>query len=142
MEHLRARKDQVKVKASDSETWSTEKSDTTTKTKSRKSDSDDDKTNHTHDDEDCEEERDCCYWPLIIFIIIFIILLICGGCTSYGGEHKSIGIACLLFFIIVWGLVLWFFCRSGNTFAAWFFLLLAIAVLIIYAIACLLDGLC
>jgi hypothetical protein len=92
--------------------------------------------------EELDEAENICYWPVWIFLFIFIIILLVCGCTCYAGSYGSNVLAAILFFIIIWALVLWFFCRSGNTFAAWFFLLLAIAVLIVWVVARYLDGLC
>lgn len=86
-----------------------------------------------------------CYLPLIIFIVLFIIfglLIMCTGCDygsySDGCSGYHLAGAAILFFI-VWILILWFFCRSGDSTMGWFFLLLIIALAIIWAFSCFLN---
>lgn len=91
---------------------------------------------------DSKDGDKCCWWPIVAFIIIFIIIAICAGCSDHTKEHRSHWIAGFLFFFIIWILVLWFFCKSGNLFAAWFFFLLFIAILLVCLVAKFLTGVC
>lgn len=99
-------------------------------------------------DDNCSKDREACYWPLFIFIIIFIIIIIVCFCGGYGSSWNNgcgsggmglIGGAILFF--IIWIIALWFFCRSGNMVAAWFFLVLIFALLFTWWIASILAGL-
>lgn len=103
-------------------------------------------------DDNCREDNNACYWPLFIFIILFIIVVIVCFCSGWGscgtgsgagwggfGTAGAVGFA-LLFFII-WIIILWFFCRSGQMVGAWFFLLLIFALVFIWWIASVLANL-
>lgn len=113
----------------------------------------------TGSDEDCEPEtpqtkKDCktsgwaCWAPVLVFIILFIIVMIgvfCSGCDYKGYAGKGwtgCGIAgVVLLFFVIWLLLLCFFCKSGDTRAAWFFMLLLIAIVFVWVIACFLGKL-
>jgi hypothetical protein len=93
-----------------------------------------------------------CWFPLLIFIFIFIIVVIACFCSGYGfcgmdktndrGYRGSHIAAAVFLFFIIWILVLAFFCNSGDSQSAWFFLLLFIAIIIVWFIACFLGNLC
>ncbi|CAK7994867.1 Hypothetical protein POVR1_LOCUS385 [uncultured virus] len=75
-------------------------------------------------------------WPVIIFVIIVIIVLICLFCSSgFGHSEKTTWAAALILFLIIWTLVIWFFCQAQNQTAAWFFLLIPVALAIFWWIA-------
>lgn len=103
------------------------------------------------DGQSCESNWGC-WFPLIIFIFIFIIVILACFCTGYGWGgmdkcnergYKGSHIAAAVFlFFIIWILVLAFFCNSGDSQSAWFFLLLFIAIIIVWFIACFLGNLC
>ena len=113
---------------------------------SRNSDND-----HT-DSDDCDNKDKKgynygCWAPVIIFIIIFIIFIVLIACTgwdygSYGGGCSGYHMAgAALLFFIIWILILCFFCKSGDSTMAWFFLLLIIAIAIIWCFASFLNRL-
>ena len=74
-------------------------------------------------------------WPVIIFVVIVIIILICLFCSAWSHRTKTLCAAGLILFLIIWALVIWFFCRSQGYTAAWFFLILPIAIIIFWLIA-------
>lgn len=85
------------------------------------------------DDKEC---KGSVCWPVIIFIVIIIIILICLFCSS--GLDNSTKTSCaagLIVFLIIWALVIWFFCVYQNQTAAWFFLLVPVALAIFWWIA-------
>lgn len=88
-----------------------------------------------------------CRWaPVLVFIILFIIIMIgvfCSGCDykkHCGDGWSTCGIAgVVLLFFIIWLLLLCFFCKGNDSRAAWFFLLLLIAIIFVWVIACFLG---
>lgn len=75
-------------------------------------------------------------WPVIIFVVIVIIIIICVACSNNITRHNKVwGAVLLILFLVVWALVLWFFCRAQSHTAAWFFLILPLGFLFIWWIA-------
>lgn len=86
---------------------------------------------------------DCCgtCWPVIIFVIFAIIVLIGILLTpKYDGNTKAWSFFVALIIFIIWALILWAFCRSGNHAIAWFLLLLPIAIAIFWLLSLFLAG--
>lgn len=111
-----------------------------------RNDRDDSRTDTCDNDNNCTNQGTC-YWPIFIFIILFIIILIVCFCSGWdhrsqcGGFGGGTAIAGVFLFFIIWILLLWFFCRSGNMTAAWFFLILIFAIIFVWWIASLLANL-
>jgi lipopolysaccharide export LptBFGC system permease protein LptF len=98
-----------------------------------------------HSDDDYSSWTWSCYWPLIIFIFLFIIIIIALFCSGFDdGKHgnKTGTIAYVILFFIIWTIIIGYFCRSGDLTAAWFFLLLFIAIIFIWWIASKLACIC
>lgn len=111
------------------------------------------KHDSSRSDDGCGEEKgyhhvkpvnvDCCgtCWPVIIFIIFAIIVLIGILLTpKYDGNTKAWTFFVALIFFIIWALILWAFCRSGNHAIAWFLLLLPAAIAIFWLLSLFLAG--
>ena len=68
-------------------------------------------------------------WPVIIYAVFVIISLItilfASGLDS---NTKAWSFFITLLWGLIWGAILWFFCRSGNHAIAWFLLLLPLAI--------------
>lgn len=95
---------------------------------------------HDNSAELMSEPSDVCKqlacWPLIIFAIFAIIILI-GILFSSKMDCNSKAWAFFgtLIWVLIWGAILWFFCKSGQHAAAWFLLLLPIAIAIFWFIS-------
>lgn len=98
-------------------------------------------------DGDCSTKKptnlDCggTCWPVIIFIIFAIIVLIGILLTpKCDGNTKAWSFFVALVVFVIWALILWAFCRSGNHAIAWFFLLLPVAFILFWLLSLFLAG--
>jgi len=80
-------------------------------------------------------------WPLVIFVILAIIVLIAILFNrQMDGTNKAWSFFVALIVVLIWALILWFFCKCGQQTIAWFLLLLPIAVAIFWALSSFLAG--
>lgn len=95
-------------------------------------------------DDDDHRPKSCANgvcWPLVIFVILAIIVLVAVLFSKQmDGQHRAWTFFGLLIVVLVWSLILWFFCRCGQQTIAWFLLLLPVALVIFWALAEFLAG--
>lgn len=68
-------------------------------------------------------------WPVIIYAVFVLITLVTILFSSgLDSNTKAWSFFVTLLWGLIWGAILWFFCRSGNHAIAWFLLLLPLAI--------------
>lgn len=99
---------------------------------SRLDEAEDEKTTY-EEPENCSEVT---RWPLIIFVaIIFIILIYIIFSVRHDGGSRAWTFFVILVLAIIWGIVIWFFCKGGQYAISWFMLLLPIVLIFTWAIS-------
>ena len=91
-------------------------------------------SNHHSDEFDACKHAPC--WPVIIFVIFAVIVLIVILFSSYmDNTVKTWTFFITLIVVLIWGAILWFLCKGGQHAAAWFLLLLPLAIAIFWFIS-------
>lgn len=89
-----------------------------------------------HESEGTNVCRSLACWPVIIFAIFAIISLLgILFSTNVDSNTKAWSFFATLIFSLIWGAILWFFCRSGHHAISWFLLLLPLAVSIFWYVS-------
>lgn len=65
------------------------------------------------------------YLPLYIYVIIVIITLLINLFSPGSASSKIVNMLVSLVWYILWGLVIYFLCKSGNTVVAWIVLFIS-----------------